>query len=296
MGDADEGQPGRRQRAAVLARRQVAGLPGPEEGRATRPTGGTSLVVDCWTGRDVRRRSRRTSPQSKDVSVERVRLAGRTATTLLFTADEKGTTPIFDIARGRRARSRTLARVAAGSHGSLSVSRGRQAARVPAGGDESSGRGVRRHGDGRRAETIRRVSHANDKLLAELDLPRPESVDGPGRRRHADADVDPQAARLRPEEEMAARLPRPRRAAGGVGGRLELPLEPAAVGGPGLRRRPAQPARLDRLRPEVRRRDHRRLGRQVLRRPDGRARLPGEAAVRRQGPHRPRPGRRSAAT
>ena len=62
-------------------------------------------------------------------------------------------------------------------------------------------------------------------------------------------------------------VPRPRRAAGGVGRRLELPLEPGAVGRAGLRRRPAQPAGLDRLRPEVRRRDHRRLGRQVLPRP-----------------------------
>ena len=71
------------------------------------------------------------------------------------------------------------------------------------------------------------------------------------------------------DEEMAARLSRPRRAAGRVGGRLELPLEPAGVGGPGLRRRPAQSARLDRLRPEIRRRNLRRLGRQVLRGPDG---------------------------
>ena len=36
---------------------------------------------------------------------------------------------------------------------------------------------------------------------------------------------------------------------------------------------------------KYRRRDQRRLGRQVLRRPDGRPRLPGEAALHRQGPH-----------
>ena len=57
------------------------------------------------------------------------------------------------------------------------------------------------------------------------------------------------------------------------------------MGGAGLRRRPAQSARQHRLRPEVRRRDQRRLGRQVLRRPDGRPRLPGEAALHRHGPH-----------
>ena len=53
-------------------------------------------------------------------------------------------------------------------------------------------------------------------------------------------------------QEVAGGVPRPRRAAGGVGGRLELPLEPRIVGRPGVRRRHAEPARLDRLRPEVR--------------------------------------------
>ena len=40
-GRPDEGQPGGRRRAAVLARRQVAGLPGAEAGRASRPTAGS---------------------------------------------------------------------------------------------------------------------------------------------------------------------------------------------------------------------------------------------------------------
>ncbi len=104
--------------------------------------------------------------------------------------------------------------------------------------------------------------------------------DGQGRGgRHAD--VDPQAAGLRSEQEMAGGLHGSRRPAGGVGGRLELPLVPGVVGGPGLRHRPAQSARQHRLRPEVHRRHQRRLGRQVLRRPHERRRLRGETALRR---------------
>ena len=47
---------------------------------------------------------------------------------------------------------------------------------------------------------------------------------------------------------------------------MELPLEPADLRLARLRRLHAEPARLDRLRPEVHRRDLRRLGRQGLRR------------------------------
>ena len=68
------------------------------------------------------------------------------------------------------------------------------------------------------------------KLLAELDLPRPESVTVKGA-----GGTPMQMWILKPpgfdaEEEMAARLPRPRRAAGRLGGRLELPLESRSCG------------------------------------------------------------------
>ena len=98
----------------------------------------------------------------------------------------------------------------------------------------------------------RNVSRANTALLAELILPKPKSVTV----KVEGAEMQMwilQAAGLRPEEEMAARLPGPRRPARSVGGRLEFSLEPGAVGGAGLRRRPAQSARQHRLWPEVRR-------------------------------------------
>ena len=65
-------------------------------------------------------------------------------------------------------------------------------------------------------------------------------------------------------------------------GRLVVPLEPAGLGGLRLRRLRGEPARLDRLRPGLPRRDQRRLGRPGLRRPDAPGRRPRVAAVRGQ--------------
>ncbi len=76
--------------------------------------------------------------------------------------------------------------------------------------------------------------------------------DGAGGRRRADANVDPQAARLRSKQKMAARLPGAWRPARGLGRRLELSLEPAALGRPGLRGRLAQSTRQHRLWPKIR--------------------------------------------
>ena len=64
-----------------------------------------------------------------------------------------------------------------------------------------------------------------------------------------------QAAQLRCVEEVSGRVPDSRRTAGRVGGCLVDALESVAVGGAGLGGRRAESARLDRLRPEVRRRD-----------------------------------------
>ena len=97
---------------------------------------------------------------------------------------------------------------------------------------------------GRAASPVN-VSEANDELLAEARPAAARKREGQGRgRRHAD--VDSQAARLRPEEEMAARLPRPRRPAGRLGGRLELPLEPRSCG---RRRATSSPCRIRAARP-----------------------------------------------
>ena len=63
-----------------------------------------------------------------------------------------------------------------------------------------------------------------------------------------------QAAELRRVEEVSGRLPHPRRSAGRLGRRVVVALELLALGRAGLGDRRAESARLDRLRPEVRRR------------------------------------------
>ena len=206
---------------------------------------GHLMVVDC------RRRTATFKGKPRSVTAKLDRL-GRTSSSgarqrrrSCSRPTTSGATPIFGHARRRE--GERLAKSVRGGDDRLAcrVSARRQArSPSPQAAMNQPAEVVRRHGSTSDRPTPSNVSQANDELLAELDLPRPESVDGQGRGRHDDADVDPQAARLRREEEMAARLPRPRRAAGRVGGRLELPLEPAAVGGAGLRRRPAESARL----------------------------------------------------
>ena len=163
----------------------------------------------------------------RDVSVSD--FAWRDNDTFLFIADTDGATDIFVLGAGDDPKAAgTSPLQAGGQNSSLTVSRDGHAFAfananitrpnevlastspfIPEGSNT----------------TFPNVSHANDKLLAELDLPASGKRQGQGRRRR-DADVDPQAARLRSRQEMAARLPRPRRPAGGVGGRLELPLVP----------------------------------------------------------------------
>ena len=117
-----------------------------------------------------------------------------------------------------------------------------------------------------------------------------------GRRAEARAGVGGAAAGLRSREEVPAAGADPRRAAGLLARRLELPLERAGLRERGLRRVHAQPARLDRLRPGVHRRHQRRLGRQGLRGRDEGHRLRGHAAVRRPRAHGGGRGVASAAT
>ena len=71
-------------------------------------------------------------------------------------------------------------------------------------GDESATGGVLLYSN-RGCQDSVNVSQANAKLLPELDLPASGKRQGQGRRRR-NANVDPQAARLRPGQEMAARL------------------------------------------------------------------------------------------
>ncbi len=100
------------------------------------------------------------------------------------------------------------------------------------------------------------AAHARERgWLKDVAFPSRESLTVAGAGRHAGAVLADQAAGLRSVEEIPGRVPHPRRTAGRVGGRMVHALEPVAVGGAGLGRRGAEPARLDRLRPEVRRRD-----------------------------------------
>ena len=97
------------------------------------------------------------------------------------------------------------------------------------------------------------ISKANEDLLAELDLPRPESVQVQGRGRR-----DMQMWILKPPGfDPTKKWPLAFLVHGGPQGAWEdgwsYRWNPEALGGPGLRRRPAQSARLHRLRPEVRR-------------------------------------------
>lgn len=140
------------------------------------------------------------------------------------------------------------------------------------------------YSDGGGSTSIARVSHANDSLLAELDLAKPESVkvkieDGtmqmwilkpPGfdeKKKWAVVYLihgGPQGAW---EDAWSNRWNAQAWAAQGYVVVMPNPRE-------------------HRIRPEVRGRNHRRLGREVLPRPRGRARLRREAAIRGQGPHR----------
>ena len=112
--------------------------------------------------------------------------------------------------------------------------------------------GIGRHG---RHEDQRRVpGDVRAEAGRERDVRR--------RGRHAGAGVDRQAEQLQGRREVPAAVPRARRPAGRVERRLDLPLERAGVRLGGLRGVHAEPARLDRVRPEVHRRDQQRLGRQ----------------------------------
>jgi Tol biopolymer transport system component len=84
--------------------------------------------------------------------------------------------------------------------------------------------------------------------------------------------LDP-SPQLRPSQEISSQIPDPRWPARRVGRLLVLPLERRALRRQRLRRCHDQSARLHGLRPGLRRRRQRRLGRQALHRFDDRARL-----------------------
>ena len=124
------------------------------------------------------------------------------------------------------------------------------------------------------------LTHANDALLAELELNAAELVMTKGA-----LGAEIQSLLLKPpgfdsEHKISRPRPCPRRPAERLGRRLELPLECPDVCLPRLRGDDDQFPWLDRIRPEVCRADFGRLGRSVLPGHHAGYRLPGESAVR----------------
>ena len=89
----------------------------------------------------------------------------------------------------------------------------------------------------------RALTTHNAPLIAELDLPRLEGLQLPGRRRRQGPRLAAPAPGIRPEQEVSGRLPDPRRTAGGLARRvaraLELPDVRRAAATPSSRSTPA---------------------------------------------------------
>ena len=106
------------------------------------------------------------------------------------------------------------------------------------------------------------LTHENDGVAQDGRVHRAGKPHRGRRRGRVGAVLDRQAAELRRVEEVPRGVSDPRRSAGRLGRRLVGALESGALGRAGLGRRRAQSARIDRLRPEVRRRHLPGLGRQ----------------------------------
>jgi dipeptidyl aminopeptidase/acylaminoacyl peptidase len=135
------------------------------------------LVVDCDPSGAFSSRPRSATDPSggkdtpKDLSVTEFTWAGQDD--LAFTADERGSTPLFQISVSHPGAVATV--VGLGANSSISASRdGRRFACLLA---EMTHPPEVITGDGELSTGLAgNISHANDPLLAELDLPKPESV------------------------------------------------------------------------------------------------------------------------
>ena len=138
--------------------------------------------------------------------------------------------------------------------------------------------------------TTQQLTNENAGWLSAAELPAPASMTVTGAAGAHDSILAAQAAELRRDEEVSRGLPHPRRAPGQLGGWLVDALESVALGGAGVGGGGAQPARLHRIRAEVRRRglpglvrqgddrSRRRVRRRVARCPTSIARAPGSPA------------------
>ena len=104
---------------------------------------------------------------------------------------------------------------------------------------------------------VRPLTRENASWLTGVGFSQPESLVAANAAGEKIQVLAAQAARFRPGEEVSGRVSHPRRPSGRVGGCVVVALEPLALGGAGLGRRRAEPARLHRVRAEIRRRDQR---------------------------------------
>ncbi|CAA9298643.1 MAG: Acylamino-acid-releasing enzyme, partial [uncultured Gemmatimonadaceae bacterium] len=164
--------------------------------------------------------------------------------------------------------------------------RHRRRARRPRGGGDEHRRPAQRRGGARPAPRRRRaaLAHGGERRRARGE--------GAGhhrggalqeRRRARDPGVAREAAGLRPRAQVPAHARDPRRAALDV--QRRVPLRAAGARGQRLPRALHQPARLHRLRQQVRQRDQERLPGEGLRRPHGRRRHGDRARARGRAPH-----------
>jgi dipeptidyl aminopeptidase/acylaminoacyl peptidase len=135
------------------------------------------MVVDCDSGAAFKGQPRSLTREltgKTDLSVDEFAWAGNDK--LVFTADENGLKPLFQVfpsaPPGEKA---VVTQGGPGARSNLSIDReGKQIAFTLA--LMSQPAEVLTCGSDLRSSVAQNISHANDKLLAELDLPRPESV------------------------------------------------------------------------------------------------------------------------
>ena len=143
----------------------------------------------------------------------------------------------------------------------------------------------------------RQLTHQNRELLSRLALQPAESFWATGAEGGAGPGLRRAAAGLRPVPDIPGGVPHPWRSSGRLDRLVELPLEPQHVRRPRLCGGGREPPWEHGLRAGVHGPDHRRLGRQGVRRPDGRARPclggPIPSSTRAESPP---PEPRSAAT
>jgi len=147
-------------------------------------------------------------------------------TTIFFTAEENGASR-----SGVHTGQRRHFSVVKGENNDSAVDQQRRATALHSANAATTTRLRRHHRPLRGAATRSASSRPQRGFLAELNMPKPESVEVPVEG-GVKMQVDPQTAGVSSQEEVSGRVPGPRRPAGGVGGRLGASARcPEIVGG-----------------------------------------------------------------